>query len=785
MWDERESKYMEKHLELLAPAGSKEAFIGAINAGANAVYISGKNYGARKNANNFDEEEIVELIEYAHLRNVKVFVTINTLIFEEEIQDLFKYSDFLVKNKVDALIVQDLGIIEQFILRYPETEIHASTQMNTYNLEQLKFLKEIGVARVILARETSVDTIIKMKKNIDIDLEVFAHGALCVSYSGNCLFSSMNGGRSGNRGECAQPCRLQYKLYKDEELIESESYLLSTKDLMTIDNLGKVISSGVKTLKIEGRMKKPEYVIATVRAYREAIDAHFNNQNMVDIQKRIQELKSVFNREYTKGYLLNEEPFKINNSFRPNHQGIKVGTVLSFDRGKAVIKLSDTLSRFDGIRILGDKDLGGQVSKIIKDNQTVNVAYKDDIITIDLPRTVDVDSVVMKTLDKPLQESLNPYLKENYKLVDLNGKLECLVGKTIKLSVKSPYTESVTIESEYIVEEAKKPSQTKEKILSQFGKLGNTFYKLGNFEVVTDGEGFIPNIIFNNLRRDALAKIEEQILNADQPKIFKFSTFELNQETETKQELVVKVETEEQLKAAKAQGITSIYIAENLKTDKIEAGYKLMNRIWNNPNKYQDDQKLVIRDIGATGFTKDKQTVSDSTLNVTNSFSLASLLKSGVNRVTIGPESSVENTYKLIKNFHKNYGFLPNLELIVYGKTDLMLTKYCPITKSEGVYKENCNLCQRNAYSLHDSEENHLQLIRDGFCNLRILHYRPLNLIKYIDRIFNMGISSIRLDFTDETHDETIQIIRAFKNQMKEKPYHLPDKNFTSGRFLR
>ncbi|MBI9009211.1 MAG: U32 family peptidase [Tenericutes bacterium] len=776
---------MKKRIELLAPAGSREAFIGAINAGANAVYISGKNYGARKYANNFSKEEIVDLIKYAHLRNVLVYVTINTIIFESEIQELFDYSDYLVMNKVDAIIVQDLGLVEQFVLRYPDTEIHASTQMNTYNIEQLKYLKDLGVARVILARETSIDTISKMNQEVDIDLEAFIHGALCVSYSGNCLFSSMNGGRSGNRGECAQPCRLPYKLYKEEELIEEESYLLSTKDLMTIENLSMVIESGLKSLKIEGRMKKPEYVIATVRAYREAIDAYFNNEAFSSVQERIHELESVFNRDYTKGYILKEEPFKINNSFRPNHQGVKVGKVISFERGKTEIQLFDKLSLHDGIRILGETDLGGQVDKIVKNGETVLVAYKDDIITIDLPKSVEVDSIVMKTLDRSLEDSLNPYLQENFKLIKLTGKLECFVGNAVQLTLKSTNSKEIVIESDYIIELAKKASQSKEKILSSFDKFGSTFYELSEFEVQTDGIGFIPNIIFNNLRRDALELIETEIFNSPDKKIVKFKLFDLKEKEFDKQVIVVKVETEEQLRAAKSLGIEDLYIAENLKVSVEESGAKFMNRIWSNSNKYKLDLKLVIRDIGGIQFAKDKEIISDSTFNVTNSLSLASLVNKNVSAITLSLESSVDNSFKLIKNFFNNYQFLPNIELIVYGKADLMLTKYCPITKSEGVYKENCSLCQQSDYSLYDTNDNQHKLVRDGFCNLRILHYRPLNLIKYLDRAFNMGVNRIRLDFTDESYEETVKIIQCFRNAFKEQSYRMPEKNYTTGRFLR
>ena len=206
------------------------------------------------------------MIFYAQLRNVKVFVTSNTLIFDSELKTVFQFADYLGSCNVDALIVQDLGIISQFVKRYPSTEIHASTQMNAYLVNQVKYLKKIGVKRVVLARETSIDTILKIKNEVDIDIEVFVHGALCVSYSGNCQFSFFNGGRSGNRGECAQPCRLSYDLLQDGQVVNKETYLMSTKDLNTLPYLKEIIQSGVMSLKIEGRMKKPEYVITTIKA---------------------------------------------------------------------------------------------------------------------------------------------------------------------------------------------------------------------------------------------------------------------------------------------------------------------------------------------------------------------------------------------------------------------------------------------------------------------------------------------------------------------------------------
>ena len=346
--------------EILAPVGTKEAFIAAINAGANAVFLAGQKFGARAYLNNFSVAEIKEMVVYAHIRNVKVFITINTLTFDNEVESLLVFTDELVKTNIDALIVQDLGLIKMLVNRYPNTEIHASTQVNAHNIHHVKFLKSLGVKRVILARETSIDTIKLIKKEVDIPLEVFIHGALCVSFSGNCLFSSLINKRSGNRGECAQSCRLNYQLIKDKTPISEEAYLLSAKDLMTIEYIGELIDAGVDSFKIEGRVRKYTYVVQAVSSYKKVIDAYMTKDS-VNIENEIENLKRVFNREFTKGYMFNETPKDINNDFRPNHMGVKIGRVIDYKDKKVYIKLEEVLSVGDGIRIIGDEDYGNTI----------------------------------------------------------------------------------------------------------------------------------------------------------------------------------------------------------------------------------------------------------------------------------------------------------------------------------------------------------------------------------------------------------------------------------------
>ncbi len=747
---------MYDYIELLAPAGNKENFIGAINAGANAVYLAGKDFGARKYASNFEKEEIKELIKYAHVRNVKVFVTVNTIIYESEVNDLLTYTDFLVLNNVDALIVQDLGMIELLVKRYPNTEIHASTQMNVYNVNQAKYLKAIGVKRIILARETDIDTIKKIKKEVDIDLEVFIHGALCVSYSGNCLFSSLNGGRSGNRGECAQPCRLPYTLLKEDEKVSNEAYLMSTKDLLSINSIKDIIEAGVSSLKIEGRMRSFEYVTKTVQTYKSAVNDYYKGRE-TDKSKSIKELKTVFNRDYTKGYISNEKPYDINNSYRPNHQGIMVGTVTDFNRGKTKILLSDTLSKNDGIRILGKKDHGGKVNKITKNNETVTTAYPGDEVTIDMLGPIEKGSIVRKTMDSILNSDLSSFHNENFKLIPIYMEVISFVGNTLSLTVQTPFTKEISIYSDYIVAQAKNKPQTKSQIIEQFSKLGTTHYYLEDIKINSDLSGFIPNSVMKSLRRDAIDAIENELLRREKKVITSYIKPMLTPSPNTL-ELVVKVENIEQYNIVKELGIKTIYYKEN-----INDNYLFMNRI---SEELPEDTNIVVQDFGS--IKSQANIITNEHLNVVNSYTVESLLSRGVKHITLSEESSKENTKYLLHQFKERHKFFPSLEVILYNTPDLMISKYCPITKSLNVNKLDCGLCEKNQYYLQDSAKSTYPLIRDHQCNIRVLHKKTINNLEKLPFYKRVGINRFRIDFTTESIQEVRNIVRKYQNILQK-----------------
>ena len=397
-----------KKIELLAPAGNLECLRVAVDNGADAVYVGGEMFSARAYADNFSNEELVEGINYAHIKGAKVYVTINIMLFNNEIQDVLDFVDFLYINNVDALIVSDFGLINTLKNRYPSLPIHVSTQLNTHSLWQVKLLERLNVERVVLARETDIKTIKYIKENSSLDLEVFAHGALCVSYSGNCLHSSFIGKRSGNRGKCAQPCRMEYSLLENDKAISKKKYLLSTKDLNTLEHIDEFIDMKISSLKIEGRMKSKEYVGLVVKTYRDAIDNYYETKvNKVD-HLAVEKMRLVFSRMFTKGFVFNEVNKDFTNTFRPSHIGVKIGKVVGTNKDRVQVRLLDELHQKDKIAVIQDKfdDIKLFVSKIYVKNNLVPKGFKDEIIELPITSKVKLVKFSINTSFSLIDNSL-------------------------------------------------------------------------------------------------------------------------------------------------------------------------------------------------------------------------------------------------------------------------------------------------------------------------------------------------------------------------------------------
>ncbi len=357
-----------KTVELLAPVGKIENAYAAIENGADALFVGGKLFNARQYADNFADDELESIVKYSKLRGIKIYVTVNILIKQSEIERLFHYLNYLSDLGIDAVISQDLAVVSLVKNYFPHLTLHASTQMTAHSLEDVLLLKSIGFKRVVLARELHLNEISAITKTCGVEIETFVHGALCFSYSGQCLMSSLIGGRSGNRGRCAQPCRMKYTLLEADHPIQDKSYLLSLKDMCTIEFLPKLIDAGIHSFKIEGRMKSPEYVASVVSVYRKYLDlAKSGSEYEVD-PKDVEELKKIFNRGgFSKGYYFEHSGKHMITADSPKHIGVRAGTVTHFSpkNHRATILLEEDLNPGDGIEVIrkGRESIGAGISK--------------------------------------------------------------------------------------------------------------------------------------------------------------------------------------------------------------------------------------------------------------------------------------------------------------------------------------------------------------------------------------------------------------------------------------
>lgn len=489
-------------MELLCPAGNKESLIAAINSGANAVYLSGKRFGARSFAANFSDEELKEAIRIGKVYGVKIYVTMNTLVKENEIEEFLEQVEFLYSNGVDAILMQDFGMICLCLKKYPNLEIHASTQAHNSSLQGIDFLYKLGVKRVVLPREMSLDEIKLIKT--PIEKEVFIHGALCVSYSGRCLMSQVLGGRSGNRGECAGCCRFKWKLYKSDKLLK-EGYLLSMKELNLSEDILRLIPY-VDSLKIEGRMKSPTYVSFITSYYRKILDG----EKIADIDR--ENLQSLFYRGYTKGHLLNNK--NLVNTKSPNHIGLPIGKVIDVTDSKITILLDKELAQEDGIRFLeSGKGLIVNYLYDMKDRLISKGSPKQKIILDNKVGLTTLDTVSLTTNHK-LVTKFSTITKK----VDIAIKVIAKINEPLEISF---IKDNIIIkEKGNIVERAKSAIVTKERIISQVKRLGNTPFNCHEIDVLLDDDIFIPMGEINVLRRTLTERlIGKLMMNFKEPVI--------------------------------------------------------------------------------------------------------------------------------------------------------------------------------------------------------------------------------------------------------------------------
>lgn len=730
--------------ELLVPVGNMDSLKAAVMNGADAIYLGGKRFGARAFAGNFSDEEMILAIHFAHLYGVKIYVTVNTIVFESELEDVYNYCLFLHKTGVDALIAQDLGLMSLLKRRLPNLEIHASTQVHNVSESGLRILEDLNVKRVVFARELSLATIDSYKTSME--KEIFIHGALCVSYSGECLFSSVLLGRSGNRGECAQVCRLPYKLLENDQLVKTDSkYLLSTKELKTVSKFKEIMDSSVKSLKIEGRMKSPEYVACVTRLYRNLIDYYYGKDDL-RISEYEEDLKVIFNRQYTYGYLFNATNDEIINIHTSNHVGVHLGKVFKVTNKYIYIKLDSQLNQGDGIRINETND--GMIVNFLYDESLKLTSVCKNSAVIDNKIKASVGDSVNKTSDITV---INKYRELPVRKVDIDVTFTHSENHaTLEI------TDGINVVKKEadIVFPSKNISIKKEDIIKQLSKLGNTPFKIANISIGEFESKFINIKDLNAMRRNAVEELIFIRENSKKEVIQRKDNEEMHKNSlEEKLTLSVLVRNEEQLLKCLTY-FDRIYVIDG----------NLYNLYKDNPKIYYRGSRIYektnIKNTLATelGEIYDGAKISDYFLNITNHETLDYLSKY-VDINTLSIELEDDNIERIMK--HNNY----NVEMLLYSTFELMITKYCPVNKVAN--KDTvCTKCMKNEYKLVDRNGSKYPIKTDVKNHLtHILDSKVTNNLEKLKYYYNLGIRNFRIELNSEDSKEIDDIIKNLDNQ--------------------
>lgn len=715
--------------ELLAPAGSMEALKAAISNGCDAIYLGMQKFGARAYSSNFDLETLREAIAYAHLRNVKIYVTMNTIVFESEMEEMKAQMHALNEIGVDGIIVQDLAALDYLVNNFLDLEAHCSTQMGIDDLDGTLLLKELGAKRVVLSREVSIEKVKDIRKAANIPLEIFVHGALCVSYSGNCLMSGLIGYRSGNRGRCVGSCRKEYELIDTTtKAVIGKNFILSTKDLNTIEHIEDL--RGIDSLKIEGRMKEPAYVANVVSRYRMALDNKLTESDKENLSK-------TFNRTFTKGYLFHEDQRDITNVSRPNNVGYEIGKISSVFKDTYEITLTKPLNQNDIIRIShNNEDVILSVVKLYdKEGQLINRAEK--VCYIKMKEKVSKGDIVYVTKDYAYYKALESSLDTEFRRFELNLRVYAYPDSKLVIDAEG-LGQHYLYESEEILGVAINNPTTKDQVIKQLARLSDTIFELG--EVTYEESGaFIPAKLLNSARRTIAQALYDLKLNSQMNRTKAISPKESISFKPVSPYLTAYVTTKEQYEACIQSGIQEVYFE---------------NVVRRNQNDYKELEGSLL--IGGYGgiyhYRHTNPFVTDYSLNVVNASSCYELYKLGATRVTLSHELNKRQIEDLMSAYAKENGGNPALEMIVYGRAPMMFTKYCPLKKMN-----QCGTCRTNRYELKD-EHGTFPILTHGDCTTTLLNGKTLNLLDELQSL--KGIEAFRLDFTIESQEETFEVIQ-------------------------
>ena len=760
-------------MELLAPAGTMENFMAALESGADAIYLGGKVFNARAHAANFGIDELREAVRLAHILDVSVYVTVNILIGDTELKDLEQYIKDLDSIGVDAIIVQDLAVAEIAKRVAPNIHLHGSTQMTAATLDAVRFYESLGFTRVVLARELSLKEIQHICKHCKAEIEVFVHGALCVCYSGQCLMSSFIGGRSGNRGACAQPCRLPYELLdsKGESVLpKHEAYLLSPKDLNYSEHMNELVAAGVTSFKVEGRMKKVSYVRQVIGTYREILDEASIHEN----QRKA--LASGFNRGFSTAYLEDTVGRQMMTVVAPNHQGKPIGESYT-KKGEVYLSLTEPIEQGSLVKILQSN---GSVTYYTVDDEWTCVSdtlYKGRPAEGLAVGQLYLASTPKNTKSRGLQEFTRKYDMSVYLSVGSNGETNYT-----ELTAILDSGLSVTVTNEYVPAIANKVPTSLEKVTEQLGRLGNTLFRLSYVDI-PDGPYMWPASVLNALRRDAVTALETALIThhveswqalqvtGDVDYDFK-AQHELSYDTCPM--ISARVDEIEGVKAAIAGGAQKIVFGGDrlsrtpyelsvydevarlcaqsdvictfatprvVKDDEVEAYKHTLEAIVQaHPDSisiHVPQALLWLRELEYTGAIE-----ADTGLNIFNTPTLHFWEQLHISCVNPSQELTLKQITELAKHSH-----VP-IETMIHGYTEMMISEYCAIASFVGTgSKVNCPMpCVKESYSLKDRKGEIFPIRTDPYCRMHIMNSHEMDMRAYVPMLLQKGISILRVD---------------------------------------
>lgn len=791
---------MQNNIELLSPAGTWEALVAAVQNGADAVYLGGKNFNARQYAGNFDHENLKKAVDYCHVRGVKVYLTANTLISDAEMKAFGEDILYAYHIGVDAVIVQDIGAAKLVKEIAPGLSLHASTQMTVHNLEGVQVLQKAGFERAVLARELNEEEMASICKNTSMEIEVFVHGALCICYSGQCLMSSVIGGRSGNRGRCAQPCRLPYQLVdletgKTITQDDGEKYLLSPKDLSLVEYIGRLRAIGVKSLKIEGRMKRPEYVAAVTGIYRKYLDS---GHRVTPEDQNI--LLQVFNRGgFTQGYFTGQKGCSMMSYSRPKHWGLYIGDVVSYNRakGRVTIQLNNTLHVGDGIEIWSKgKHATAKVTRLSQGGKIVERSEKGQAVSFSIQGEINKGDKVYKTYDVVLDEGLKRTFENNVenRKVPVYAHCRIALGKPIVLNVWDEDGNHVQFMGDTAAERAVHKALEREKVLKQLNKIGGTPFLFKDISIEMEPNLALAVSEINTARRETLAMLEQKRterhgckpLSIKDIQYYLKHIFENHEQQVKRNKMKISVQVSN---ASQAEGlfngcIDRLYIPISWLADKTNTGkYEaLVDRFVSQgvdvvcvlPKIFRQADRTIyegwikrlshykfsgvmlgnIGQIEMLGPDAPYDLFGDMGLNVFNSLAILYYQQLGLKGVTLSPEL----TFKQIEGL--NTCEAVETEIIAYGRLPLMIMENCPISQCE-----NCG--GQKKYGLLDRKGMVFPVrVQENICRTEIYNSQPIFLADHMDDILRSRVDSIRLMFTDESPVACREITRLYSSAL-------------------